>query len=630
MLGLLVSSCPLYAVFDTLYEIDLSGNNQTVELGKEFKPLRLKTLPGCEVEFLYIGDTVLVKRVLADAEGYVIFQPPKAKRDGDVKVLAKTSEAHYQFNLKVLPENYWFFWILEFFAGFVFFVFGLNRGSSGIMRAIGGWTRAVLTKLSANRLLALLGGIIGALGFQSSTAVTVMVVSLTDIGILSPPSALVMNAGAGIGTTITVGILALGLTYVSIILMVLGYVFERFFPSYQHYGRAIFGFGMAFFGIWFMGNTFSKVSDIPTFISFLRDISGNTILMFLFSTIFAALVHSSALTIGIGLSMAFAGILGFEGALSIVLGANVGTAFTAVLASSSLSGIARKVALINLFGRFVLSLILLYLIPFAKSLPVWVDDTVKDIALSHIYYNLMFAILIFPVSFVRRLWVYKAGDEMGVFSGVFLEDPNIIIAYMEKITTDALNIAIKMFQEVPSIIRSKSPSSIISFQKLDDEIDDLEQRTNALITKALSHDIPGEMANKIVTLAYVMEEIENAGDIMSKSIARLVEKMYREGINLTESELEGIHLMHREVMKTFADALVILTNWDREGGKNLYNRRDEVKTLLDELRKKFYSSGVGVASLESGEVYLDILSDMERVNFHIASIGGAIYEYFSG
>ncbi len=627
MLGLLIGFCPLYKEYDTLYNLDLSGDKQFVVLGQKFKPIRVRTSPGCEVEFIYISDTLFSKRILADDHGEVVFDLPKPDKEGKIKIIAKTEDASLNFKLLVLKKNFWMYWFLEFLAGFLFFLFGLNRGSSGIMRSVGGWTREILTKLSNKPLLAVIGGIIGALGFQSSTAVTVMVVSLTDLGLLSVPSAVAMNLGAGIGTTITVSILALGLTYVAIILMAGGYLIERFVSGYEHYGRALFGFGMAFFGIWYMGKAFSHLTDIPAVMEIFHSFSGNILLMLIISAIFAALVHSSALTIGIALSMAFSGILTFQGSLAIVLGANIGTAFTAVLASSSLSKVARKVAMVNLVGRAVLSMILMNLIPFAETIPVWTGNLTTDIALSHIYYNLIFATIVLPSIFIRPLWKVERASHVD-YIPTMLEDPDLIMAYMDKILTDALNMAIKMFQEIPLLVQTKSLSAIENFIKMDDNIDILEERTNALTTKALSYDIPKESTNRIVGMAYIMEEIENAGDIMSKSIARLIEKMYKEGINLSDKEMEGIKIMHSEVMKTFADAMVIITKWDVEGGRRLYNRRDEVKSLLDSLRRDFYSQGMDAKRISSGEIYLDLLSDMERVNFHIASIGNAIVETF--
>jgi Na+/phosphate symporter len=624
LLGLLIS-CPVEKVFDTLYGVDLSGDKQVVEVGKPFKPLRVKTLPGCEVEFIYLGDTIFSKKILSSGT-YAIFYPPVPKKEGDITVLIRSGENSSVFRLKVLRKNFGAFLLLEFFLGFVLFIFGLDRGSTGIMRAVGGWTRKAINRLSSNRFLALLGGIMGAMGFQSSTAVTVMVVSLTDLGMISPNAAVVMNAGAGIGTTITVGILSLGISQVSIILITLGFLLERLLSSYRHYGRAIFGFGLAFFGIWYMGEVFYRISEIPSIFNLLSFIFGSPNMTLILSIVFSALVHSSALTLGTGISLAYAGILNFESALALVLGANVGTAFTAVLASSNLSGVARKVALVNLLGRFIFSLLLLFIIPFSKNFPVWTQNLTSDIALAHIYYNLLFAITVIPISYIKPLWEVREREKFKGFYDMLVTDPEIATVYMEKLVSDALNKVILMFQEVPDVIRLKSPSRIYSFQKMDDEIDEIETKVNALLGKLSESFVQQNTANKLIALAYIMEEIENAGDIMSKSIGRLAEKMYKEGINLSEEEINWILIFHREVLKTFADAMVVLSNWDKNGAKNLYNRKDEVKTLLEGLKREFYSRGFDAEKLVSGEVYLDILSDLERINFHMASIGGIIYE----
>ncbi len=624
MLGLLIS-CPIEKVFDTVYNVDLSGDRQVVYVGKYFKPLRVKTLPGCEVEFIYFGDTIFSKKVLSSGD-YAIFYPPIPKREADIAVLARTDEGKVVFHLKALNRNFWIFMILEFLLGFVLFIFGLDRGSTGIMRAVGGWTRKAINRLSSNRFLALLGGIIGAMGFQSSTAVTVMVVSLTDLGMLSPNAAVVVNAGAGIGTTITVGILSLGIGHVSIILIVLGFLLERIMSSYRHYGRAILGFGLAFFGIWYMGNVFQKISEIPSIFNILLQLFNSPTFTLISSLVFSALVHSSALTLGTGISLAYAGILNFESALAMVLGANVGTAFTAVLSSSNLSETAKKVALVNFLGRLVFSVLLSFTIPISRQLPIWTQSITSDMALAHIYYNVLFAITVIPISYLKPLWERRENGSIIGFSEMLLTDPEIAIVYMEKLVTDALNRAIIMFQEIPEIIRSRSPSKIYSFQKMDDEIDGIETRVNALLGRMREVFVQQDTANKIIALAYIMEEIENAGDIMSKSIGRLVEKMYREGINLSDAEIGGILGFHREILRTFADAMVVLSNWDKNNAKNLYNRKDELKAILEDLKRDFYSKGFDVEKLVSGEIYMDILSDLERINFHIASIGGIIYE----
>jgi phosphate:Na+ symporter len=375
-----------------------------------------------------------------------------------------------------------------------------------------------------------------------------------------------------------------------------------------------------------MGEVFSKLSEIPTFFNMLSSIFNSPSLTLIFSLVFSALIHSSALTLGIGISLAYAGILSFEGALAMVLGANVGTAFTAVLASSSLSGTARKVAITNLLGRFLFSLILLFTIPFSKFLPIWSNNLSANIALAHVYYNILFAMAVIPISYLKPLWERSENGKVKDLSEMFIEDPDIATVYMEKLVSDALNKAILMFQEIPEVIRSKSPSRIYNFQKMDDEIDEIETKVNALLGRLNEGFVQQNTANKLIALAYIMEEIENSGDIMSKSIGRLAEKMYKEGINLSEEEINGILSFHREVLKTFADAMVVLSSWEKESARNLYNRKDEVKSLLEELKREFYSRGFDVEKLTSGEVYLDILSDLERINFHIASIGGIIYE----
>jgi len=111
----------LEKVVDTLYGVDLSGDRQVVEVGKHFKPLRVKTLPNCEVEFVYFADTVFSKKALSSGN-YAIFYPPAPKAEGDIKVLARTEESLIVFHLKALKRNFWatFFWSFSWDLSFLY------------------------------------------------------------------------------------------------------------------------------------------------------------------------------------------------------------------------------------------------------------------------------------------------------------------------------------------------------------------------------------------------------------------------------------------------------------------------------------------------------------------------------
>jgi phosphate:Na+ symporter len=249
-------------------------------------------------------------------------------------------------------------------GGLGLFLMGMKIMSEGMQKAAGDGLRKTLNFLTTNRIMAIFVGFFVTGIIQSSSATTVMTVGFVNAGLMNLRQAIGVILGANIGTTVTGWIVTLKIVKLSMPMIGLG-VFIRFFSKsekWKYTGEVIFGFGILFLGMQTMKLGFAPLRESPGFIGFFTRVDGNSYLSILLGVGIGAIttfiVQSSSATIGITIALASQGLLNFEGAVSLILGENIGTTITANLASMGGNYQAKRAAiahtLFNLFGVFII------------------------------------------------------------------------------------------------------------------------------------------------------------------------------------------------------------------------------------------------------------------------------------
>jgi Na/Pi-cotransporter len=335
------------------------------------------------------ASTVIVR---TDAQGYAGVQYYAGRHVEAVAVAAALEaapKAVVHFRLRIINPRWGLLLWSGLLGGLAIFLYGMRLTSTGLEQAAGHRLRGVLARVTDNRLLGLLTGIVVTALIQSSSATTVMVVSFTNAGLMSLGQTLAIILGADVGTTLTVQIIAFSLKEYSLLIIFLGFLIASL-PRrrYRGVGRSVLGFGLIFFGMSLMGNAMDPLRDHSFFREMLLAGSERPVLVLLVATLFTGLIQSSAATIGIALTFAFQGLIDLRTAVPVILGANIGTCVTACLAAIGTRREAQRVAYAHiLFKVFAVLLFLPFIGPFTRLVALTSSDLPRQIANAHTFFN---------------------------------------------------------------------------------------------------------------------------------------------------------------------------------------------------------------------------------------------------
>lgn len=303
--------------------------------------------------------------------------------------------------------------ILGLLGGLSLFLFGMNLMSESLKKAAGTKVKAILSALGRNPILGVLAGALSTAILQSSSATTVMVIGFVSAGIMSLPAAIAVIFGANIGTTITAQIIAFKLSNYIYLFVFTGFLLSFISKNqkWKHIGTAIFAFGLLFLGIETMSSVMKPLAKSEIFRQMIQSVSGIPVLGVLTGTLMTVIVQSSSATIAVLQNIAandigdgITSIIGLSGAIPILLGDNIGTTITALLASIGQSKNARRTAVAHTLFNLSGALIFIWIVPLFARLVIFVSPKgfetaviARQIANAHSLFNISMTILWIPL-----------------------------------------------------------------------------------------------------------------------------------------------------------------------------------------------------------------------------------------
>ncbi|HTY07997.1 MAG TPA: Na/Pi symporter, partial [Candidatus Edwardsbacteria bacterium] len=385
---------------------DDSGDRQLVVVGQALqRPLvvqvsdrRGKPVAHVAVAFEPVDSaTAVIERAepATDVKGYARCLVRATRGPGTVYVQARLANDPTQqvtFSAQAFPPHWWLIAFLGAVGGIAFFLFGLRFSSRGLQKAAGARLRQMLWSLTGNRLVGLgIGALVTAI-IQSSTATTVMLVSLVNAGMIGLGQVLGVILGADIGTTITVQLIAFKLSDYCLLFVVGGFLamVAAGKRPWRFYPQIVFGFGLIFYGMKLTSDALEPLKALPWFLDLFAGMADKPLLGILIGMLFTLLIRSSAATIGLLLTLAFQGLIGLPAAMPVIIGANVGTCGSALLAAWGGTSEARLVAWGHTAFKLVAGAIALALLgPFTRLVAGWGGPVSRQIANAHTAFNLI-------------------------------------------------------------------------------------------------------------------------------------------------------------------------------------------------------------------------------------------------
>lgn len=302
-------------------------------------------------------------------------------------------------------------------AAVVLFLHGLQGFSHELRTAGGAALQVWLERVTTNRFGGFALGVMATAIVQSSSAVTSLTTALVDAGVISFRASLGVLLGSNVGTTATAWLVSFKLTGIGPVFIVLGAVLSALPRRYGFAGKAVFYFGLIFLALDLISAELKPLQNHPLFRDWLA-LAVSPWLGIVTGILFTALIQSSSVTTGVAILLVQQGALPPEAAIPVVIGANVGSTSTALIASIGLSAAARATATANLIFNTVAMLAFLpFLTPFARMVLQTAGEPGMAVALAHLIFNLAMAVvmlcLLDPVESRLRVWLHRESDKAG-------------------------------------------------------------------------------------------------------------------------------------------------------------------------------------------------------------------------
>ncbi|XEC94721.1 Na/Pi cotransporter family protein [Paenibacillus tarimensis] len=523
--------------------------------------------------------------------------------------------------------------IFKFVGGLGIFLFGIKYMSDGLQKTAGDKMRGLLAKYTSNPVLGVLVGIVVTVLLQTSTGTTVMAIGLVNAGLMTLRQAIGVIMGANIGTTMTAFIVGIKIEDYALPIIAVGAFFLFFISkkSYQYLGQIIFGFGTLFLGLKTMSGGLKPLRELPVFTDFMVDLSHSPVLGVLVGTIFTMIVQSSSATIGILQTIADEGMISLKAALPVLFGDNIGTTITAVLASIGASIAAKRAALVHVIFNVIGTIIFVIALTPVYKFITWLGEGVNirmQIAYAHGMFNTTNTLIFLPLIPVLAWVVTK------IIPGLMQElefRPKFLDARLLATPSVALGQAQHEILRMGGYARETLNDATAYFFKKDEKIANLalqkEQLVNELdrkitdyMVKIQQSGLPEGESEKASILLQTINDIERIGD-HAENIVELAEFRITNKVDFSGDAEQNLRDMLELADKTVEKALYALEHDDKQTAEQVLAQEEELDRMEVVFRKAHINRlNQNLCTGSSGAVFLDILSNLERIGDHCKNI----------
>jgi len=522
---------------------------------------------------------------------------------------------------------------MSLFGGILLLLYGINILNDGLQHAAGTKIRSLLRSLTSNRLAAVGGGAFITGLIQSSSATSVMLIGFVSAGLMSFRQTLAVILGADIGATLTVQLIAFHVYDYAVFLIGIGLSFSFFTNKvvFKNVGQSLLGFGFVFLSLKIMIDAMTPLNNNELFRQVFVALTGTPLIGIILSAALTGLIHSSAATIGMALVLAESGVIPLNAAVYIVLGANIGTCATALIASLRSPVEARRVAWAHvLFKVSGVLLFLPFLGPFQQLVISTTPDLAREIANVHTFFNIIMAILFLPfigafASIVMKIVPEKSAEKK--FGPIYLDDhvlgtPSLALGQATREALRSSDIVREMLVDAVNVFQSDDQVRIADIKTKDNYIDTLDRQIRLYLTRLSTSTLTESQSRRSVVVLEVSRNLEIIGDIIDRNIMHLAVKRIDSGTTFSQQGMNEIVAFHGRILENFDSAISAFTGNDRELAECVLKNkeaigdmgRELVQAHLDRLRKGFRES------IETSHIHLDLIGHLGRINSLITHI----------
>ena len=539
------------------------------------------------------------------------------------------------------------FSIISVLGGLGLFLIGMKQMGEGLELAAGNKLRVMLQKITSNKFIAMLVGVLVTGVIQSSSATDAMVVGFVNAGLMDLNQCIGILFGSKIGTTVTSLILSFDIKAYVPLCTFAGAVIITFAKknNYRYYGQILAGFGILFMGMSMMSANFGFLKNSEMFKDIVSSMS-SPVLGLLVGMVFTGIIQSSSASVGILMSLAAAGLVSLDNCIYIIFGMNVGACVPVFLSSAGANRESKQVALsnflISLFAAILISVLVMVLSPTAFAVPSLLNgipflrgNVPAQISAVHILFNVLLTIVFLPLSGaiikLTKLILPDVDEEKEKMETVYLDTrilttPPMAVLQVENECKRLGDLARKNYHYAMRAFFEGDEHLIEKVHKNEKVIDFLTHEITRYIVKINGLDIVDSDRKTMGVMYSAIQDIERIGD-HAENITEHAKEMILNKVKFTDDAMKELHHLDELVTKLLDDGLTLFNaqSVDFDIAKAVI----ETESSLDSHVKIYKFNHInrmnaGTCSAENGTIYLDMLTILERVGDHANNVAFSI------
>lgn len=532
--------------------------------------------------------------------------------------------------------------VMMLLGGLGLFLYGMKLMGDGLEMAAGSRLKKIVEKLTRNKYMGALVGLIVTMVIQSSSSTTVMVVGFVNAGLMTLAQATGVIMGANIGTTVTGLLIAIKLNDLAPIAIFIGVVMIMFIKktSYKHVGQIIAGFGILFMGMTNMGDALAPLSESQMFKDMMSTFS-NPLIGVLIGLVFTAIIQSSSASVGVLMALAGQGVVPIESAVFVIFGQNIGTCVTAVLSCIGTNRTAKRTATVHLLFNIIGATLFICISLFTPFIS-WVkmaapDNILMQISIVHITFNVVTTAILLPLSdyLVKLACIVIPGEDekreaksLKFLDARILKTPPIAVAQVLKEVARMGDLARKNYLMAMDMLFTGNVEKMEELEDNEEVLNFLNTNITEYLVKINSLELEDNDRKLVGALFHVVSDFERIGD-HGENIAEQAIQLQTTKTTFSEQALQELHQMQDKVISVLDDSCRLFQ--ERKMDFDLAYKINSTEDSIDDMAKTCKENHVSrlnqsLCTAQGGAIYNDLITNLERIADHSTNIAFALWQ----
>jgi phosphate:Na+ symporter len=523
--------------------------------------------------------------------------------------------------------------VLQVLGGLALFLFGVRMLSGGMEKLVGDTIQDLLERMTAGRIRAALFGTGVTAVLQSSSLMMATMIGLINTNLMTLEQAIGMMMGDEIGTTLTAQIVAFDIDNLAYLFIALGFILIEFLPrgKWQDYGEVILGFGILFLGMNLMSDSLKVLTTIPAVEAWLITMGQNVFAGLLAGIVFTAIVQSSSAVTGLAVAMGMSQAITLDGAVAILLGANIGTCATGLIASARLSKAARQASiaqiLINVAGVLIF---LPFLSQFISLVSRTSSNLPRQIANAHTIFNVAVSVMLFPfVGYIARAarWLVPEKEEKETKITAYIDYmqykiPSVALTEAHRELIRMGEITSQMIEHSrKALIKEDMEAALWVLEQEDKFVDPVTDALETFVNGLMRENLSASQHKRCFQLKNLITDVERVGDL-TEDLAEAAQMKADNNTEFSPAAMQDLDRLCRHAFDTYSLALRAFQTADRSLAQRACRMEDEFDRLYIEARQGHVKRlEANICQPEADVIFTETLRNLERISDHADNLG---------